>query len=313
MGDLVFALPAVKALRDSFPDATIDWIVEDKHAGLLRSCPFINNLVIFPRSSLRPLTLLKHLSQLRRRPQYDYIFDFQSNLKSALQLIALKSKHKVGFARPTAKEGSSLFHNQHVQVAPRLHRAQRDFEFLRRAFPSLQQPSAVRWPLKVEVDGADLTLLHTTTSNHGRDKDWGKENWIELAKRLKTYGHKVALLHTPGDRDHVQKIAIASGVNLAPETPSLEHLMALCDTARLLVSTDSGPAHITALRGQKVVCLYGPTDPLIYAPPGSAGVKVIDGCSESDVRPPRERSKQSPLMKKISVDAVVDAVTKLQL
>ena len=77
IGDLVFALPAVKALKDARPDAIIDWLVEDKHAALLRSCPFLNDVVIYPRSTLTPFSLFAHLRSLRARGDYHLIFDFQ--------------------------------------------------------------------------------------------------------------------------------------------------------------------------------------------------------------------------------------------
>lgn len=302
----MFALPAVKALKEARPDATIDWLVEDKHAALLKSCPFIDDVVIYPRSTLSALSLFRHLKKLRARGSYNLIFDFQSNSKSAMQLLALKSNHKFGFARGISKEGAHLFHHHHVTVAARLHRATRDAELVRATAGDIVIPKKVRWPVAAKVKGDGLTLLHTTTTNYGRDKDWGASNWIELAKQLTELGHRVALLHTPADLEYVQKIADAARVNLAPATPSLEHLIALLDQSKLLISTDSGPAHITALRGNKVLCLFGATDPVIYSPPGdSTKVKVIYGAEKNIAPPKRVRDRQSPLMAKISVADVL--------
>ena len=131
MGDLAFALPAIKALKNARPDATIDWLVEDKHSALLTSCPFINEVIIYPRSTLTALSLFKHLKALRNRSSYDVIFDLQSNSKSAMQLLALKSKHKLGLARGIAIEGAHFFHHHHVNVTPRMHRTARDTEFVK--------------------------------------------------------------------------------------------------------------------------------------------------------------------------------------
>ena len=305
IGDLVFALPAVKALKDARPDAIIDWLVEDKHAALLRSCPFLNEVVIYPRSTLTPFSLFAHLRSLRARGDYHLIFDFQSNSKSAMQLLALKSKHKFGFARGTAKEGAHLFHNHHVSITPRMHRAQRDAELVRAAYSEVILPQSVKWETDVNVDGSGLTLLHTTTTEYGRDKDWGAENWVALARGLTTAGHDVALLHTPADLACVQKIADAAKVDLAPSTPSLEHLMSLLDHSKLLVSTDSGPAHIAALRGNDVVCLFGATDPQVYAPPGGDNVQVLYGGDSNTAPPKRQRDRQSLLMTKIAVGEVI--------
>ena len=127
-------------------------------------------------------------------------------------------------------------------------RAQRDVELVKAAYSEVVLPQSVKWETDVNVDGSGLTLLHTTTTQNGRDKDWGADNWVMLASGLTADGHDVALLHTPADLVYVQKIADAAKVNLAPSTPSLEHLMSLLDSSKLLVSTDSGPAHLAALR-----------------------------------------------------------------
>jgi heptosyltransferase-1 len=307
MGDLVFALPAVKALKEARPDAVIDWLVEDKHSALLTSCPFINEVVAYPRSTLTAFSLFKHLKSLRARGNYHVIFDFQSNSKSAMQLLALKSKHKFGFASGTAKEGAHLFHHHHVDVDARLHRAQRDGELIKAAFDEIAIPESVSWKVDAEVNGNGLTLLHTTTTKYGRDKCWGAENWTKLAKQLTAAGHDVALLHTPADLTYVQQISDAANVNLAPSTPSLEHLMSLLDSSKLLVSTDSGPAHLAALRGNKVVCLFGATDPQMYSPPGGNNVQIIYGGDTGIAPPKRQRDRQSLLMAKIEVAEVMAA------
>ncbi|MFT7516229.1 MAG: ADP-heptose:LPS heptosyltransferase [Myxococcota bacterium] len=320
MGDLVFALPAVKALKDARPDAKIEWLVEDKHAALLNSCPFIDKVLLFPRSSLGklmlPLRLAKHLAQLKKYGAYDLVIDFQSNLKSALQLTAIKSKCKMGFAAPIAKEGAQRFHHVNVHAEKRMPRAIRDGELLRAILPNAVIPDYVHWPIDAEIvngySSSDLTLLHTTTTQYGRDKDWGADKWTSLAQQLKSEGHKVALLHTPADAEYVNDIAVAAGVDLAPATPSIEYLLALLDTARLLISTDSGPAHIASLRGTKVVCLFGATDPLIYSPPGDRHKLEIVYANALNIAPPkRQRDRQSPLMQAITVAEVLAASESL--
>lgn len=320
MGDLVFALPAVKALKDARPDAQIEWLVEDKHAALLNSCPFIDKVLIFPRHALGklmlPLRLAKHLSNLKKCGEYDLVFDFQSNLKSALQLTSIKSKCKIGFAAPISKEGAQRFHDINIHAQKRMPRAIRDGELLRATLPDAVIPDHVYWPIKSDIAAGypktDLTLLHTTTTQYGRDKDWGADNWVSLAKQLKVDGHQVALLHTAADAQYVNDIALAADVALAPETPSIEHLLALLDKARLLISTDSGPAHIASLRGTKVVCLFGATDPVIYSPPGNIQKLKIVYANELTTAPPkRQRDRQSPLMQAITVAEVIAASENL--
>ena len=55
LGDIVFALPALRALRAARPQAHLAWLVEDRHAALLRNHPAIDELLIYPRTELRGL------------------------------------------------------------------------------------------------------------------------------------------------------------------------------------------------------------------------------------------------------------------
>ena len=81
--------------------------------------------------------------------------------------------------------------------------------------------------------------------------------------------------------------------------------MALLDRAQLLIGTDSGPLHLAALRGNPVLALYGPTDPVRFAPPGSRAHTLRD--QEGDAEPPRrDRSRRAPSMDALLPERVAE-------
>jgi len=318
MGDIVFALPALAALKQARPDLRVDWLVEDRFAAVLEHHPLIDKVLVFPRKNWRSGRgigpMWQHLRQLRRQRDYELVLDFQSNLKSALQLLFVRSKQRVGLAAPLAREGAQRFHRIHAEVPERAHRSARDASLLHAVGWAGSVPHRLRWPLPEDVtssippEAADFTLLHTATTVYGKDKEWPAERWIELSRQLRDAGHQPRLLWTPTEKDAAQVIASAAGkgVELAPATPSLNHLMALTDAARLLIGTDSGPVHLAAYRGTKVVALFGPTDPQIYAPPGE-DVQIVYPGEPGEAPPPRDRSRRSPWMERIEV---VDVLAK---
>jgi len=317
LGDIVFALPVLDALRQALPQAQIDWLVEDRHAAVLRDHPDIHEVLEYPRKAWRGgrgmPTLWRHLRGLKKRGRYDLVLDFQSNLKSALQMLFLQSPCKVGFRKPIAREGAQRFHHRHAEVAERAHRSARDLALLKTLGWDGQPRFDGHWPLPKDVvksyaeDLAPFTLLHTTTTQYGQDKMWPETRWAALAKDLAAAGKEVQLLWTPADRPKVEEILQLCGdaASLAPATPSLAHLMALSDRADRLIGTDSGPVHLAAYRGTPVVALFGPTDPVIYRPPGEK-VAVVYAGEEGQLPPSRDRSRRSPWMERIEVSAVLE-------
>ncbi len=319
LGDLVFALPVLHALRAALPGCTIHWLAEDRCADLPRSHPLVSETIVFPRRTWRGgrglFTVWGSLRALRRRPPYDLILDLQSNLKSALHLLTLRGR-KAGFDAPLARECAQRFLDVRAPDPGRVHRSARDLAVLRAAGLPTGPPVFAPWPLAAEAvrgcarpEGA-YVLLHTGVTAYGRDKEWPAERWAGLARALREAGRQPLALWTPAERAQVDEIrALAGGaLALAPLTPDLAALMHLCDGADLLIGTDSGPVHLAATRGTPVVALFGPTDPAVYAPPGPR-VRVVYPGAPSEPPPPRDRTRRSPWMERIAVADVLAAVS----
>lgn len=338
LGDIVFAVPAVAALRERFPDAQIDWLVEDRFEGLVRSLPLVDEVLVFPRKQWKNAGLgkpggfgggvramLRHLGTLRGQPPYDAVIDFQGNLKSSLQLGQVDAVLRVGFEKGVSKEGAHRRYDLRVPDPGRVPRAARDYAlvraYLQQRFPeedvAAAPPTVPAWPLDaqavrdtlaaIDADTPDFVLLHHGFTAYGQDKEWPIEHWGKLCQQLRAAGHRPRLLWTPAERDRAEKILIAAEgkATLAPATPSLDHLMALLDRAQLLIGTDSGPLHLAALRGNPVLALYGPTDPVRFAPPGSRAHTLRD--QQGDAEPPRrDRSRRAPSMDALLPERVAE-------
>src|SRR6185295_11572336 len=95
LGDVLFTLPAVHALKLAHPDAEIDWVVEERAAALLDMYAGLRNRIVWRRAELsrqgrRPLQwpraatgAARHLGLLRRE-RYDLVVDFHGNWKSGI-------------------------------------------------------------------------------------------------------------------------------------------------------------------------------------------------------------------------------------
>ena len=222
LGDVVFAVPAVAALRAQFPQAQIDWLVEDRFEGLVRSLPLIDEVLVFPRKQWQNSGIGKpgglggglramwgHLRTLRNLPRYDAALDFQGNLKSSLQLQQVDARLRIGFDRGVSKEGASKRYHLRVPDPGRVPRAQRDFELVRCFLreqgieASAAPPTVAPWPLEasavreilaaIEADTPEFVLLHHGFTPYGRDKEWPIEHWGALCKQLRQAGKRPRL------------------------------------------------------------------------------------------------------------------------
>jgi lipopolysaccharide heptosyltransferase I len=111
LGDIVHAIPLAAALREAFPAARIDWLVEAKHRAIVECVPVLSNrIAIDSRQPLAtgersPLGVIRRLRAVR----YDVAFDAQGLLKSAFYARASGAARVVGFSREHLREPAARF------------------------------------------------------------------------------------------------------------------------------------------------------------------------------------------------------------
>lgn len=125
LGDIIQAFPVLGYIRQRFPQAQIDWVVEQPFAELVQAHPYVNRTICIRTKQWRGSFLSRsHLQQMRefrqelRKEHYDIVFDLQSNIKSGLIVFQAKAQCKVGFGWKTAHEWpNALFTNRHYNPA----------------------------------------------------------------------------------------------------------------------------------------------------------------------------------------------------
>ena len=304
LGDIVKAIPAMRALAAARPDLHVDWLTEDRHAGLVESLPFVERTWVFPRSGWTTpagwARMARHLGSLAGN-RWDAVLDFQANPKSRFQLALTRSGRRV---EPDSSNRS------------RRSAVERDSDLVRSLGVSVEARTPWKWKLPAGAetteessDAEKPVLLLPDTTSWGRDKAWPDSRWVALAQGLNSQGIPVQFLKPPKN-SRAAILAAQSDCPLAPSTPSLPELAGLLDGCRVVVGTDSGPVHLAAYRGTPTVALFGPTDPRVHAPFGPA-VEVLSPLREDEAPPPRDHSRPSPLMEEIQVDQVQEAVLKI--
>ncbi len=297
LGDVVRTRIAFAGVRALYPEARIDWLVEDRAAGGLEGIVGLDRIVMVPRRSLRaghPLASLGGLSALSSRlrgERYDLCLDFHSLLKSALLARASAAPLRVGFSPPLGREGSHRFYTHRVRIErSHLSRFERNAALVRALGGEVPQapPPLALSPEDLGV-GEELperfVALHPGTSAGTPYKRWPIDRFGALAREIRARtGFPSVITWGPGERETALRVASVAGegARLAPETPRIGALLGLYRRAALFVGSDSGPAHLAGLVGCPLVILFGPTDPVENAPmPGVPfrGLRVDVGCN----------------------------------
>jgi heptosyltransferase I len=320
LGDVVHALPSAAALRDSFPDARIDWAVEPKWARLLEGNPDLNNVIQIDRKSAGGI--FSTVTQLRSA-NYTCAIDFQGLYKSALLAFASGAPRRIGFQRTYAREGyASWFYTERLN--PRgAHKVEHNLTLAEaagaRKFPP-RFPIAIRPEdeARVTQELEDRNIRDFFVLNPGggwRSKCWPAERYGELhAKIFENFGLRGVVSYGPGEDDLAQAAISAAGKSAPAAIPlALGPLMALLRRARLVVSADTGPLHLAAALGTPVVALFGPTDPARNGPfiTNPAQKSVIVRNPRASETTYQRGASYSPAMLAITVDEVVKAVGQI--
>ncbi|MDP6722484.1 MAG: glycosyltransferase family 9 protein, partial [Pirellulaceae bacterium] len=227
LGDVLFALPSLEALRLAYPKAHIAWIVEDRCAGVLENHPLIDEVIVVPRRQWRATqsegggrlaalgSAWRFFRELRKR-QFDLSIDFQANIKSGMATLFARAPVRLGFARSECREPNWLFTNRRLDLDGRaMHRVDRDLELLSLiGVPStFTQPTLAIRPADVAAakdfvgslgGEGPIVMLQPGTSSWGRNKRWSLESFAALGNRLAEQHHARVIVNWGNDEEREQ-------------------------------------------------------------------------------------------------------------
>lgn len=294
VGDVLRALPAVHAIRRTFPGIHLGWIVEDLSFPLLEGHPDLDRILRFPRRELsalgRPRLARGPLARLReeiRSQCFTVAIDLQSSFKSGILAWLSGAARRVGFSPGHCRELSFLFTNEWVRPSSRrLNRVERNLELAgavgastdEARLPIPERPEEARRATELLrsllPEGAPAVLVSPGASRRQAYKMWPGEHYARLAASLsRADGVRPIVVWGPGEEGLARSVVAASGGGalLAPPT-GLRLLAALSRRSSLFVGADTGPMHLAWAVGCPVVALFGPTDPRLNAPLGEGDV-----------------------------------------
>lgn len=276
LGDVLLTTPLLRSLRLAYPDAQLDVLVFRNTASMLEGNADVSHVITTPN---RPncSDLWSVLRQLFRR--YDLAITTQTGdrpflyalLAAPLRIAVVPPKNTTGwwkrfFVRHWTEFDDENTHTvlQHLKllalinvppcfllVPPQIG----DIEQLAKQFPFL-------------TDNAGYVVLHPHPQ--WTYKQWTVEGWVEVGLYLKKLGLRLVLSGGSAKEeidyvDNIQRQLPGDTINLAGQV-SLAQLATIIAQAKLYIGPDTGITHLAASTGIPVIALYGPTNPVKWAP-----------------------------------------------
>lgn len=297
IGDFILTLPAVGALRRTFPEAHLEilgypHIIELAHgrgyAQAIRSLEAGPLARFFaPGTELDP-EWSRYFASFQQIVSYLYDPDgiFSSNLSRAgvRHIISHSPKPPPSPIRPAAAHYLDALKPLAIyedDYAATLHPSAED-----------HQKAAVLLP----PDSRPAIMIHPGSGSDR--KNWPVDRWAEIISPLSS-SQRYRLVLIGGEADRETFARLTSLTNPSPITiirdAPLPVLAAVLKSAHLFIGHDSGISHLAAAVGTSCLCLYGTTDPAIWAPQNK-GVTIL---------------KRGNTMESITVPDVLEALEKI--
>lgn len=307
LGDIILSLPVAQAIRRHRPDAHIAWLVREEWRDLLPGHSVVDEIIPFSKarmhSAAAPKEFLRVARELRCR-RFDMTLNLAWDRSSTLWSQASGAPVRLGieeYGRPrllalvnTATVAAPERSGDRRQMADFYYEPLRLLGFeLRTEPPKMSATVEEQRRVDDRLDSAfpiprsPFVLIHP--GGRLRNKRWPAERFAELIRALaENTAHPIVLTCGPGEEPWVVELAatLPAGRSLFWPSPSLGELMAFARRAAVLVANDSGPAHLAAAAGCRVVALFG-TDPARWHPLGP-GHEVLGGAGGMTAITPSE-------------------------
>ncbi len=276
IGDVIHALPVSYAIKETFPDAKLTWVVEPPSFDLLSMNPYVDKIILFQKKEFKSFRgFARRFFPFRREiqsEQYDAVLDLQGLFKSAAIAFFARSNIKLGMCN--MREMSDKVSKPVVGKNARGHIVERYLDTARAIGCRVDK---VVFPLEVpkdEAKKAEAIVVHEgarfenpfillAIGANWPNKRWPVEHFAELADWFYEL-NVIPIMIGSGIVDdqraqQITKLANIPPINLIGKT-NWKQLTHIIKNARLVVGGDTGPVHLAAGLGVRTVMLMGPTD-----------------------------------------------------
>lgn len=290
LGDVLNITPALRALRQTFPDARLDVLVNPHTAMILEGSGLVDEVVLFPKTQFEGLSALKPTSwrpltrymRMLRARGYDTVVNFHHlttqlgrvkqrtlvRATGAKTVVGLDNGHGRWLTHPVEDRGFGAMREVEywLALAKRLDAVATDLS-LHLPLNDAEQARADALLAESGLDGRPFVVLHPGSGGFSLARRWEPEKFAALAAALYRR-HALPAALVGGDGDNVAAVIAAGSsplIDLSGRT-SFRELAGVLKRTRAFVGADSGVMHLAAAARTPVVAIFGPSNHRAWAP-----------------------------------------------
>lgn len=285
VGDAMMTLPALRELRRLFPDAHITLATRSGAKGLFKDAEFVDELQVHEGRGL-----LSFFRQVRacRQGRFDLAVLLTNSFESALVVALARIPVRVGYSA----DGRARLLTHPIDLPEWRSTKHEVFYYLKivagiewvftrqQSFLDVQPNASLEVSAARQDEARNLLQRHGVTEDrplialcpgsiNSRAKRWPAENYAVLADRcVDTLNAQILLLGSKDELEVSKQVANRMHnrpIVLTGQT-DISEVVAVLSIADLLVTNDTGPAHIAAALGRSTLVIFGPTNPLTTRP-----------------------------------------------
>ena len=325
IGDAVMTLPAIAAIRKTFPEAKITILVKPWVADIFRLCPDIDEIMLFQSPGIHDgLSGKWRIANEIRKKQFDAAILLQNAIEAAIIAFLAGIPVRAGYN----SDGRGLLLTHSVQRTKAIREVHQTDYYLEMVKALGCRPAGREGVLTLGKDderlagellagyglqGSRLLVGMAPGATYGPAKKWFPERFASVADRLADgVSAKIILFGSSDDNDTaatVQARAKYPMFDLTGKT-GLKEALALMSRCRLFISNDSGLMHVAAALGVPTIAIFGSTNPATTSPPGRNNVIIHTDVACSPCLTP-DCPTDFQCMDLIGVDDVYEAAVRM--
>lgn len=265
LGDIIHSMVILQYIKKTYPNAYIEWIVEERFCSVLQNNPHIDSITTVDLKSLKKnksiTKLIQEIKKIRSLEKFDVVIDLQGLLKSSIITQLIKATNKWGFDKLSIREPMAcMFYDKMVNIAYSENIIKRniylasnalnldlDIDTLLDKNPFLYSVSSFD-----KIDDFVVFVIGASTKN----KMYPKEKFIELAGLIDKEIY--AVWGSKEEEEIADYLTYFSSIKKAPQL-SLDGLKSFVSQAKLVIGGDTGPTHMAWALNIPSITIFGNT------------------------------------------------------
>ncbi|MBI3306399.1 MAG: lipopolysaccharide heptosyltransferase II [Candidatus Omnitrophica bacterium] len=286
LGDILFELPAIEAIKQNFPQAEIVCMTAARCRTILRNHPAVDRVLVFDEKAEHRnwFSRIRFLMELRKE-KWDRAYFFHRSKTRAFLLWLAGIQERIGYST----KGRQWFLTQAIpEPAQLLHHVDYFMELLKKTGHHVSENASYHFYFSEKDQQNAQAMLESRSLGqfavfhlgaNWEPKRWPAVHFAKLADLIfEKWGLDIVVTGAPEDQklvDEMMKDVKKARVTSLVGKTSLSELGGIYEKARFMVSGDSGPMHIAAGVGLPVLTFFGPTNPALTGPRGAGETVVL--------------------------------------